>query len=198
MAISAQDKILYVANKLGLTTLKNMQATTGWIYDTFVSNVDNGNTFEAFKSVGQKAWPLTNVTDNQFQVNEALLIESISITGMETTLESGVPAYTAGSSGTDLDFFVYEIVVGNKTIVKQQKLRRTTPFIPSGMGRHACGHWMEGVGLLIPPQVEFQVNLSLYDGLTMTPKSVAAGNISFKPVVCLYGTQVLLDFNTSL
>jgi len=196
MAISAQDKILYVANKLGLSTLKNMQATTGWIYDTWLTNVDNPNTFEAFKSCSQKYWPLTNVTDNTFQVNEALLIESISITGIQTTDESGVPAYQAGSSQTDLDFWVYDIVVGNKTIVKQQKLRRNAPFVPSGMGRHACGHYMEGVGLLIPPQVEFQVNVSYYNGLTMEPKSLS--DLFSKPTICLYGTQVLLDFNTSL
>jgi len=29
MAISAQDKIMYVANKLGLSSLKYMQASTG-------------------------------------------------------------------------------------------------------------------------------------------------------------------------
>jgi hypothetical protein len=33
MALSAQDKILYVANKLGLSTLKNMQGSTGAVYD---------------------------------------------------------------------------------------------------------------------------------------------------------------------
>jgi hypothetical protein len=31
MALSAQDKILYVANKLGLSTLGNMQGSTPWI-----------------------------------------------------------------------------------------------------------------------------------------------------------------------
>jgi hypothetical protein len=33
MALSAQDKILYVANKLGLSTLGNMQGSTGAVYD---------------------------------------------------------------------------------------------------------------------------------------------------------------------
>jgi len=33
MALSAQDKILYVANKLGLTSLGQMQGSTGAVYD---------------------------------------------------------------------------------------------------------------------------------------------------------------------
>jgi len=33
MALSAQDKILYVANKLGLSSLNLMQGSTGAVYD---------------------------------------------------------------------------------------------------------------------------------------------------------------------
>jgi hypothetical protein len=74
MALSAQDKILYVANKLGLSTLKNMQGSTGAVYD-----VDTDLSGQIFSSATRHQSPsITNVTENQFEVNEALLVENIA------------------------------------------------------------------------------------------------------------------------
>jgi hypothetical protein len=36
MGMSAQDKMLHVANRLGLTSLKDMQGTTRMVYDSTV------------------------------------------------------------------------------------------------------------------------------------------------------------------
>jgi hypothetical protein len=74
MAISAQDKIIYVANKLGLSTLKDMQGSTGAVYD-----VDTDLSGQIFSSATRHQSPsITNVTENQFEVNEALLVENIA------------------------------------------------------------------------------------------------------------------------
>jgi hypothetical protein len=74
MALSAQDKILYVANKLGLSTLGNMQGSTGAVYD-----VDTDVSGQIFSSASRHQNPgVTNITENQFEVNEALLVENIA------------------------------------------------------------------------------------------------------------------------
>jgi hypothetical protein len=75
MAISAQDKMIYVANKLGLSTLKNMQGSTRVIYDQSYY-CSSGSHFICCLT---RSFPITNLgaNGNQFQVNEALLIEQI-------------------------------------------------------------------------------------------------------------------------
>jgi hypothetical protein len=195
MAITAQDKILHVANQLGLTSLKNMQATTGAVYDSH--SLPSSSYIEFFKNVNQKTWPDTNISSNQFQVNEALLIESISITGMTEGTTPGT--YVNSSVGGQAYFFTYEIVIGNKTVVKTQKIRWGMASMPGNQGLAAQGAWMEGVGILIPPQVEFQVNVQAWNTSGTLAVQPWAGGDGIPNLVCvLYGTQVLLDLNTSL
>jgi hypothetical protein len=76
MGMSAQDKMIHVANRLGLTSLKDMQGTTRMVYDSITTLQSN---FTFFKGAAQRAFPLTNVgaNGNQFQVDEALLVEKI-------------------------------------------------------------------------------------------------------------------------
>jgi hypothetical protein len=74
MALSAQDKILYVANKLGLSSLNLMQGSTGAVYD-----VDTDISGQIFTSASRHQNPgVTNITQNEFEVNEALLVENIA------------------------------------------------------------------------------------------------------------------------
>jgi hypothetical protein len=44
--VKAQDKILYVANKLGLSSLKYMQGTTRVVYDQSITAAQNHTLFE--------------------------------------------------------------------------------------------------------------------------------------------------------
>jgi hypothetical protein len=75
MGMSAQDKMLHVANRLGLTSLKDMQGSTRMVYDS----ITTAATHTFLKGAAQRAFPLTNVgaNGNQFQVDEALLVEKI-------------------------------------------------------------------------------------------------------------------------
>jgi len=200
--ITAQDKILHVANKLGLTSLKDMQASTGAVYD-----VDTDINGQIFSSATRHQNPgVTNLTDNQFEVNEALLVETIAF-------------YTKNSAGDTLNFqqsfgsnavIVFDLVIGNKRVMKD------TPIFASGMpytfanvanGTSLIGEtqvhgfrprhqvFMEGAGILIPPQVQWYVDYRVFNVVTGAP--VAAGEDS--AVGCyLFGTKVLLNFNTSI
>jgi hypothetical protein len=202
MALSAQDKILYVANKLGLSTLGNMQGSTGAVYD-----VDTDLSGQIFSSASRHQNPsVTNITENQFEVNEALLVENIAF-------------YVRNTGGFTLNFqsvygsnavIVFDLIIGNKRVMKDtpifacgspftfantanvNTLSGDSPinvFIP----RHQV--FMEGAGVLIPPQVQWYVEYRVFNVVTGAP--IAA--VDDTAIGCyLFGTRVLLNFNTSI
>ena len=198
MAVSPQDKLLYVANKLGLSTLKDMQATTRCIFDTMPTSASS---FNFFKDASQRNFPATNVDDNQFEANEALLIQSIGFFLPNTTPSTGT-----GISNGQLDTFPakyvvrYEVQIGNKIVLKDNVtfdgIDYSYKSSGSGFGT-SNANWLdlEAVGLVIPPLVDYQVNVSIYD-----VNADAFGNtLGDRQLACyLYGTGVLLNFNTSL
>ena len=202
MALSAQDKILYVANKLGLSTLGQMQGSTGAVYD-----VDTDLSGQIFSSASRHQNPgVTNITENQFEVNEALLVETIAfyVSDRNGNVINFQKAY--GSSAV----IVFDLVIGNKRVMKD------TPVFAAGMPytfanagsvveisgettintvvpRHQV--FMEGAGILIPPQVQWYVDYRVFN--VQTGAIIAAGQDT--AVGCyLFGTRVLLNFNTSI
>ena len=202
MALSAQDKILYVANKLGLSTLKNMQGSTGAVYD-----VDTDISGQIFTSASRHQNPgVTNVTQNEFEVNEALLVENIAF-------------YVRAENGSTLNFqtiygsnavIVFDLIIGNKRVMKDTPVFASgSPFTFANSGqlvvasgeekanvitpRHQV--FMEGAGVLIPPQVQWYVDYRIFN--VVTGATIAATDNT--AIGCyLFGTRVLLNFNTSI
>lgn len=203
MALSAQDKILYVANKLGLSTLGNMQGSTGAVYD-----VDTDLSGQIFSSASRHQNPgVTNITENQFEVNEALLVENIAF-------------YVKSTSGPSIRNFqeiygsnaviVFDLIIGNKRVMKDTPVFAAgspytfanTASITSGtveapvqafLPRHQV--FMEGAGILIPPQIQWSVEYRIFNVVTGAP--IAATDST--AIGCyLFGTRVLLNFNTSI
>ena len=205
--MTAQDKILYVANKLGLTRLKDMQASTGAVYD-----VDTERSGQIFSSATRHVNPrITNINDNQFEVNEALLIETVGFYGVETSPTFGVSnlQQTYGSEFV----IVYDIIIGNKRVQKNTPVFGSgSPYTFANTGiLHADGGsfpdfdnpvvftprhqvYSEAVGILIPPQVQFYVEYRLFN--VVTGAQIPIDDVD---IACyLYGTKVLLNFNTSI
>ena len=185
MGMSAQDKMLHVANRLGLTTLKNMQGTTRMVYD---SNVTASPTHTFFKGAAQRAFPLTNVgaNGNQFQVDEALLVEKIGF--FIPSAADGI-AYTGLAAGFSVKF---DLVIANKTVIKDAtcELGGEQAFYNDGTVASAVID-LEGVGILIPPQVEYYV--------VAKPFNNASREIRSERLGCyLFGTGALLNFNTTI
>jgi hypothetical protein len=205
MALSAQDKILYVANKLGLATLKDMQGSTGAVYDT-----DINNSGVLFGNASQHAIPAdTNVNSNKFEVNEALLVETISFytnvfNGESNRWEQQDLYRVYGPTAV----VVFDLLIGNKVVMKDTPVHAAgSPLTFASAGfynvqgaggptltmrtRHQI--YMEGAGILIPPQVEYSIVYNIYDNVT--GNKIDAEN---KLSAYLYGTSVLLNFNTSI
>jgi hypothetical protein len=184
MGMSAQDKMLNVASRLGLTSLKDMQGTTRMVYDS-ITTAALTHTF--FKGASQRAFPLTNVgaNGNQFQVNEALLVEKIGF--FIPTATDGI-AYV-GLTGNSVKF---DLVIGNKTVLKDVSCEfgGEQAFWNDGtVGSSVID--LEGVGILIPPQVEYYVVAKTFDGTNRVAASQRLG-------CYLFGTGALLNFNTTI
>jgi len=202
MALSAQDKILYVANKLGLSSLNLMQGSTGAVYD-----VDTDISGQIFTSASRHANPsITNLTQNEFEVNEALLVENIAF-------------YVKNAAGQVLNFqkvygsnavIVFDLIIGNKRVMKDTPVFAAgSPYtfantanvtgvigedtLPFYAPRHQV--FMEGAGVLIPPQVQWYVDYRIFN--VITGATIAATDDT--TIGCyLFGTRVLLNFNTSI
>jgi hypothetical protein len=202
MALSAQDKILYVANKLGLSSLGQMQGSTGAVYD-----VDTEVSGQIFSSASRHQNPsVTNVTENQFEVNEALLVENIAfyVKNAAGQVENFQTVY--GSNAV----IVFDLIIGNKRVMKDTPVFASgSPFtfanaanitavsgenvVQSFAPRHQV--FMEGAGVLIPPQVQWYIDYRVFNvvtGATIAPTDETA-------IGCyLFGTRVLLNFNTTI
>jgi hypothetical protein len=202
MALSAQDKILYVANKLGLSSLNLMQGSTGAVYD-----VDTDISGQIFTSASRHQNPsITNVTQNEFEVNEALLVETISfyVRDAQGNVRNFQKIY--GSQAV----IVFDLVIGNKRVMKDTPIfapGSPYTFANTGQANEVVGEnkvssyvprhqiFMEGAGVLIPPQVQWYVDYRVFNvitGATITPTDGTT-------IGCyLFGTRVLLNFNTSI
>jgi len=200
--ITAQDKILHVASKLGLTSLKDMQASTGAVYDC-----DTDLSGQIFSSASRHQNPgITNLTDNQFEVNEALLVENIAF-------------YVRASNGNAVNFqlnygsnavIVFDLIIGNKRVLKDTPVFASgSPYTFANVANIAGvvvednvqfyiprnQVYMEGAGILIPPQIQWYVDYRIFNVVTGAP--IAAGSNTV--IGCyLFGTKVLLNFNTSI
>lgn len=183
MGMSAQDKMLNVASRLGLTTLKDMQGTTRMVYDS-QGTATISHTF--FKNAGQRAFPLSNVgsNGNQFQVNEALLVEKIGF--FVPSAADGI-AY-AGLGGFGVKF---DLIIGNKTVIKDAtcEFGGEQAFYNDGTIASSVID-LEGAGILIPPQIEYYVLAKAYD-TNRIGTSIRLG-------CYLFGTGALLNFNTTI
>lgn len=184
MGMSAQDKMLNVASRLGLTSLKDMQGTTRMVYDSITTAANN---YTFFQNAGQRAFPLSNVgaNGNQFQVNEAMLVEKIAF--FIPTGANGVE-YT-GLNGISVKF---DLVIGNKTVIKDAscEFAGEQAFFNDGtVGSSVID--LEGVGILIPPQVEYYVLAKAFVTDTRQAFSSRLG-------CYLFGTGALLNFNTTI
>jgi hypothetical protein len=154
------------------------------VYDSITTAATN---FTFFKGAAQRAFPLTNVgaNGNQFQVDEALLVEKIGF--FVPSAADGI-AY-AGLGGFSVKF---DLVIGNKTVIKDAtcEFGGEQAFYNDGAVASSVID-LEGVGILIPPQVEYYVVAKGFNAETRVAASIRLG-------CYLFGTGALLNFNTTI
>jgi len=177
-----QQKLLYIAKQLGLKSLAGMQGTTRAVYDAVDRPATGPSTITFFDNVGQRAAPLSNISDNQFQVGEALAIEAIQIAEFNGAVPPNFELINQPGP------FVLSVRVGNQTIIKKVPLGGAFKNLTGTNNAFPTKFWLN-VPLVIPPQVRFTVEL---ENVSSTPGED-------QRLACfLYGTGVLLNLKTSL
>jgi hypothetical protein len=179
-----------------------MQGSTGAVYD-----VDTDISGQIFTSASRHQNPgVTNVTQNEFEVNEALLVETIAFYVKDSGGEVRNFQQIYGSNAV----IVFDLVIGNKRVMKDTPVFAAgSPYTFANVGnqvntvaeasasafvpRHQV--YMEGAGILIPPQVQWYVDYRIFN--VVTGATIAATDST--AIGCyLFGTRVLLNFNTSI
>ena len=156
------------------------------VYDSVTTAAPN---FTFFKGASQRAFPLTNVgaNGNQFQVDEALLVEKIGF--FIPSAADGIGYAGLASIGQSVKF---DLVIGNKTVIKDATCESggEQAFYNDGTVASSVID-LEGVGILIPPQVEYYV---VAKGFATNARTGS----SFRMGCYLFGTGALLNFNTTI
>jgi hypothetical protein len=132
---------------------------------------------------------LTNVgaNGNQFQVDEALLVEKIGF--FIPLAADGITYEGIGQNNISVKF---DLVIGNKTVIKDATAETGGEQAFFNDGAVASGVIdLEGAGILIPPQVEYYVVAKGFSTLGRTSLSTRLG-------CYLFGTGALLNFNTTI
>lgn len=184
-----QQKLIKVANELGLKSLAGMQGTTRMIYDTLEIATDETATatYNVFENVGQRSFPNTNISDNKFQVNEALAVESIGV----FALEQIGPVLGLTSIPDAASIPLLSVYVANQRVIKRLPFK--VDFAKnsgSSVNKRGAVISLEAP-IVIPPQVEFTAVLENVTG-------VAEGSTLTRYGLNFYGTGVLLNLKNTL
>lgn len=189
-----QKKLMAVASELGLSTLDQMQGSTGAVYDEITQEAGVTN-FTFFRNAGSHPFPASNLSSNRFEANEALLIEALAVYTRPVAGTTGPSAITEGAAGDVTPIIgVLDLQIGNKRVLKDLMVSGNcigqAGTAKNGADMNNVIYLAPTVGIVIPPQVEFEatVNFSRVPG---TEETDAVG-------LYLYGTKVNLTFNTSL
>tara|TARA_R100000951_G_scaffold116477_2_gene128517 strand:+ start:266 stop:856 length:591 start_codon:yes stop_codon:yes gene_type:complete len=191
-----QKKLMAVASELGLSTLDQMQGSTGAVYDeiTLAAGVTN---FSFFRNAGSHPFPASNLSSNRFEANEALLIEALAVYTRPTAGTTGPSAITEGAVADETPIIgVLDLQIGNKRVLKDLMVSGNcigqAGTAKNGGDMNNVVYLAPTVGIVIPPQVEFEATVRFSrDPIATDPTDFAVG-------LYLYGTKVNLTFNTSL
>lgn len=191
-----QKKLMAVASELGLSTLDQMQGSTGAVYDeiTLAAGVTN---FTFFRNAGSHPFPASNLSSNRFEANEALLIEALAVYTRPVAGTTGPSAITEGVAPNVTPIIgVLDLQIGNKRVLKDLMVSGNcigqAGTAKNGGDMNNVVYLAPTVGIVIPPQVEFEATVRF------SRDPIATDVTDFAVGLYLYGTKVNLTFNTSL
>jgi hypothetical protein len=183
----ASNKLQQVAGALGLSNLYKMQASTGVVFDTIPGNVLRG-TF--FAGVSKRTVPFTNLTDNRFEQNEALLIEAIAIYLTPIDAATGPNAIAPTNPPVNIRA---NLKVANSVVLKDILLGSTiaqgNTFKIQAAAQYNSVYYIKP-GIVIPPNLTFEVDFES-DTVLGDAEAVRVGCV-------LYGTRVLTNLGNSI
>jgi len=186
MKISQQ--IVGVNQRLGNTAVPNMQGTTRYIFDSQVRAAAADQTLTFFSGVSSRAWPLSNISQNKFEVGESLAIQGITYfyRALAPTNYNSLLSAQASNANTDTYTLIFNLYIGNQRVVKDMELWSYSRFnIGESVTTSSTDQTVIRLEtpIVIPPQIEFYATIR-ETGPAATEQRLYCG---------LFGTGTLLN-----
>jgi hypothetical protein len=159
------QQIVGVNQRLGNTAVPNMQGTTRYIYDSQEMVSSSNQTLTFFQGVSARTFPLSNISNNRFEVGESLAIQGISITfrlatiaalseSLETSPVSGTNAFT--------NTFLFNFYIGNQRVIKDLDLQYSKYLLGESKAAASINNVFHlETPIVIPPQIEFYATVRI-------------------------------------
>jgi hypothetical protein len=182
--MQSSQQIIGVNNRLGNPAVASMQGTTRAIYDVAPSGINQ--TF--FSNVQTRPYPLSNISQNRFEVGESLAIESIALVlfDQDTAFPQPGPITNYLGSGSQTNP-ILNLYIGNQRVIKDLDLSYcltplgNTNVINAGSNfLNANAVFRLETPIVIPPQIEFYA-------------TVQYSSSSLQAALILQGTGTLLN-----
>ena len=186
MQISQQ--IVGVNQRLGNTAVPNMQGTTRYIYDSQDTVASTNQTLTYFQGVAGRAFPLSNISNNRFEVGESLAITGISYcfrptfpSDLASTLETSPATGTTAFTNTVL----FNLYIGNQRVIKDLDLQYAKFLLGESKGTTVLNNVIHlETPIVIPPQIEFYATIRITSSANVSVRKMYLG---------LFGQGTLLN-----
>jgi len=188
--MKVSQQIVGVNQRLGNSAVPNMQGTTRAIFDTQTRTATVNQTLTFFAGVSARVYPLTNISQNKFEVGESLAIQGISYMFRPTTISTLADFFTgsASNAGTFTESLLLNFYIGNQRVIKDMEIGSYAKFNVgevAGLANTNGGNVIRlETPIIIPPQIEYYA--------TIRQTCQAAGSEQ-SLVLCLFGTGTLLN-----
>lgn len=184
--IMTAQQIVGVNERLGNMAVPQMQGTTRMIYDTLQGSGTNPGSYSFFNGVASRTYPLSNISQNRFEVGESLAIQYIAVGSYAAAAGAAFPALTTnvGLLNGIPNIGLLNLFIGNQRVLKNFEILEYSLNVTG----QTKSNLVNAVVILetpivIPPQIEFYATLDLN-------QNVAAGT---RVVLMLGGLGTLLN-----
>jgi len=161
--ITPQAKLAAINNRLGNPGLKKNQGSSVEVWDYVkVTAAGTAGVIRFFENVNAKSFPFTNIQQNQLQVGEALAIEYIAFTRLETKKDTSLITEFTSLLATvpTLTLSGMSFLLDNSRIIKNNSLVRSNKFLNTKGQTAENNLFYPDTDLTIPPQISFTVELN--------------------------------------
>lgn len=177
MAINPQKKLIKTNKRFGNPAIKFQQGSTRIVYDMIDISLylatGSPTTLQFFRNVATRQFPLTNLTKNQFEVGESIIVKRMYV-GLVLAPENGggtAPTISSISNLEDagLDFMyasLMQFYITNNRVIKDFPLLSNFPDFNKNAYQEGGSVFVMDTDIVIPPLLEFRADLELPETTT--------------------------------
>ena len=163
-----QQKIISVADKLGIPGIAKQQGSTRVIYDSLP--VDGRSVYRFFEGSNSRVFPFTNVGSfgNKLEVGEVLTVQYIyfNLFNIVDGVTTAITPLGLGAPSAPITLGDWNFVIGNVQVVKPTPVVSSNPAFNKNCNSDS-NLFIRDTDLVIPPLLEFISELKTQSGVTI-------------------------------